>query len=330
MMSTRRSLRASVTDIAGKLRDHGDAVDSDAGLSLVELLVAFACLVVLMTIVATALTTYLNAGTNVISSYQASDQLLPSSIIIQRLLRSEVEPAPTPATATTTNTCATAINVPCPPFVVGSTGTYSTTFYANTGDPNGPSKIVMAESTPTKTGKFYSSVFTVSQYAACPVLTTGHATTTCPVNPGCPFSLNATNVCTWSTAAKVLVDVPNVINGSATVSPQVTVNGSLTSTPLPDPTNPIFTYNTLDPYSLVYIPGDGGTPTATGMLFQSPGTCTAPTPAANPTTANCDTDTIQSVDVDLEVEVQGSPIHENDFTVYRLSSASYLYSPVVG
>jgi hypothetical protein len=276
------------------------------------------------------LTTYLSAGTTVISSYQASDQLLPSSIIIQRLIRSEVEPAPTPATATTTNTCAPAINVPCPPFVMGSTGTYSTTFYANTGDPNGPSMIVMAESTPTMTGKFYSSTFTVSQFAACPALTTGHATTTCPVNPGCPFSLDATNVCTWSTAAKVLVDITNVVNGAAAVSPQVTVNGVLTSTPLRDSTNPIFTYNTLDPYSLTYVPADGGTPSATGMLFGSPGTCTAPTPAANPTTANCDTDTVQSVEVDLEVQVQGSPIHENDFTVYRLSSASYLYSPVVG
>ena len=32
----------------------------------------------------------------------------------------------------------------------GSTGTYSTAFYANVGDSNGPAKIVMAEGTPTK------------------------------------------------------------------------------------------------------------------------------------------------------------------------------------
>ena len=64
----------------------------------------------------------------------------------------------------------------------------------------------------------------------------------------------------------------------------------------------------------------------------TPGTCTAPSTDVNgnPTTANCGTDTIQSVAVDLEVEVQGAPIQENYFTVYRLSSASYLYSPLVG
>ena len=265
-----------------------------------------------------------------ISSYSATDQLLPSSAIIQRLIRSEVEPAPTPASSSTTSTCAPAVNVPCPPFVTGSTGTYSTAFYANVGDSNGPAKIVMAEGTPTKSGNFYTSVFTVTQYRACKASAT--ATSTCPVNSGCPFSINSTLTCTWSTSGTVLVDVPNVVNGAATVSPQVTVNGSLTSTPLPDATKPVFTYNTLDPYSLVYIPNDGGTPNSSGIVFTNPGTCLAPSFDANgnPTTENCDYDTIQSVGVDLEVQVAGAPLHENYFVVYRLSSASYLYSPLVG
>jgi len=163
--------------------------NADSGLTLVELLVAFACLVLLLTIVATAMTTYMNAGTSVISSYTATDQLLPSSLIIQRLIRSEVEPAPTPPTSALTNSCAGAVNVPCPPFVTGSTGTFSTTFYANIGDNNGPAKILMAEATPTEcTGcKFYSTVFSVTEFAACPKLTV--ASSTCPVNSGCPFSM---------------------------------------------------------------------------------------------------------------------------------------------
>src|ERR1700733_5098976 len=165
---------------------------SDEGTSLVELLVAFFCLILLLTIVASALTVYLNAGTNVISSYNATDQLLPNSLIIQRLIRSEVEPAPTPATSTTTNTCATAVNVPCPPFVMGSTGTYSTVFYANVGANNGPAKIVMSEGTPTKCAscRFYSSIFMVIQYAACKNQATaanGRAANT----PACPFSYNS-------------------------------------------------------------------------------------------------------------------------------------------
>ena len=94
----------------------------DDGLTLVELLVAFAALMVLMGIAGTALTTYLTAGTTVISSYSATDQLLPSSIVIQRLIRSEVEPAPTPTVATS---CA-AVNAPCPAFLTGSVGATST------------------------------------------------------------------------------------------------------------------------------------------------------------------------------------------------------------
>lgn len=276
----------------------------DEGLTLVELLVAFAALMVLMGIAGTALTTYLTAGTTVISSYSATDQLLPSSIVIQRLIRSEVEPAPTPTAATS---CA-AVNAPCPPFLTGSAGASSTTFFANVGDPAGPALIVMAESAPTKCAscRFYSSVFTVTQYAAksgtCPFSQT--ATTFCHYQLAVPFQ--AADATAPAPAPKVLVDIPNLINGQAG---------------LPDPTKPVFTYNTLDPYSTAYTPG------VTGFT-----TCNAPTTDANgvPTSSNCPPDDIQSVGVDLEVQVQGSPSQENSFLVYRLSSSSYLYSPLVG
>ncbi len=268
-----------------------------------ELLVAFAALMVLMGIAGTALTTYLTAGTTVISSYSATDQLLPTSMVIQRLIRSEVEPAPTPATVATS--CA-AINAPCPPFLTGSAGASSTTFFANVGDPNGPALIVMAESAPSKcpSCRFYSSVFTVTQYAAksgtCPTSQT--ATTFCHYQLALSFQAADTT----APAPKVLVDIPNVINGQ---------------TGLPDPAKPVFTYNTLDPYSTFYTPG------VTGFA-----TCSAPTTDANgvPTSSNCPPDDIQSVGVDLEVQVQGSPSQENSFLVYRLSSSSYLYSPLVG
>ncbi len=146
----------------------------DEGLTLVELMVAFACLIILITLAASALTTYLTAGTTVISSYSATDTLLPSSITIQRLIRSEVEPGPTLASGGT-YPCG-GVNVPCPAFLTGSVGTYSTTFYANIGDPNGPAKIVMSESTPTTCGncKFYTSVFTVMQYRGMPETDSGH------------------------------------------------------------------------------------------------------------------------------------------------------------
>jgi hypothetical protein len=298
----------------GRFGDH----DED-GLTLVELLVAFTALIVLLTILSTALTAYLNAGTNVISSYQATDQLLPSSIIIQRLIRSQVEPAPTPTATPSPPTCSAAANIPCPAFLKGTVGTYSTTFYANIGDTNGPGKIVMSAPTPTKApgSKFYSTVFTVTQYPACPNPPSNALPGCTTSTPACPFLVTTTAPCSWSTSGKVLVTISGVVNG-----PTYLTN----NTP---PT--IFTYNTLDPYSSAYTAGAGGAAGAGGIL---PGfnACTAPTldVTGNPTSSNCPPDMIQSVGVDLQVDVQGTPIQENAFVVYRLSSASYLYSPLVG
>jgi hypothetical protein len=289
----------------------------DDGLTLVELLVAFAALMILLTMVGTAISTYLSVGTNVVSSYQATDQLLPSSITIQRLIRSQVEPAPTPTTATS---CAAA-NAPCPPFLTGSVGTYSTTFYANIGDPNGPAKIVMGTTgAPTKCAgcKFYSTIFQVTQYPACPNPPASNVLAGCTSStPACPFTVISTATCTWSTSGKVLVNVTGVVNG-----PTYLTNAT-------QPT--IFTYNTLDPYSTAYTAGAGGTPNAVTGLLPGFNSCAAPTlTGGNPSSSNCPPDMVQSVGVDLQVDVAGTTIQENSFVVYRLSSASYLYSPLVG
>jgi hypothetical protein len=51
------------------------------------------------------------------------------------------------------------------------------------------------------------------------------------------------------------------------------------------------------------------------------------------TASNCPADMIQSVGVDLQVVQPGSStetFQENSFTVYRLSSASYLYRANLG
>jgi hypothetical protein len=306
---------------------------ADDGMTLVELLVAFALLVVLLTVVGNVLTTYLSAGTAVTSSYSAADQFLPSSMIIQRLIRSEVEPAPALAATVTgvpAGYCANrSLNVPCPAFVPGSVGTYSATFYANIGDPNGPAEIVMTESPPTQCAgcKFPSAQFTVTQYRA--------VASTCPFAAASLSPTAPTNVCSWSTSGTRMVTINNVVDG-------LTLNAG--GTPVLS-TTPIFTYNTLDlyptllvpPLAAIYVPGPT---TQTGSTSGSPPTgilsafanCSAPTLNGNgvPTNSNCPADIIQSVHVDLEVQVQGSPMQENSFVVYRLSSASVLYSPLVG
>jgi hypothetical protein len=293
---------------------------TDEGLTLTELIVAFACLLILFTITATALSTYLSAGNNVISSYNSADQFLPSQVIVARLLRSQVEPAPTPTSGSTA--CSAAKTVPCPAFLTGSVGTYSVTFYSNVGGTAGaygPAMIVMAEGTPSKCASctFYTSDFTVTEYPALQM-------------PACPTTLIATNSCTWSTTGTVLAVVPNVVNGAATVPSAVTACGQTDTTPLCQSSTPIFTYNTLDPYSGSYAPLAGGTPSAAGILptFNS---CSAPNVVNEvPTKSNCPPDMIQSVGIDLEVQTPGSSYQENAYTVYRLSSASYLYNTLVG
>ena len=290
----------------------------DDGLTLVEMLVAFSALMILFTISGTVLTTYLTAGNTVISKYSSTDQFLPSQVIIARLLRSQVEPAPTPSTGTTA--CSSAANVPCPAFLTASVGTYSMTFYANVGGTAGqygPAKIVMAETTPQKNNSFWTSTFMVTEYPALQ-------------SPACPTAVNATNSCTWSGTGTVLVDIHNVVNGAATVASPVTACGQTDTTPLCQASTPIFTYNTLDPYASTYTPGAGGTPSAAGILptFNS---CGAPTYSGNvPIKSNCPADMIQSVGVDIEVQSAGSPYQENAYTVYRLSSSSFLYNTLVG
>jgi hypothetical protein len=266
-----------------------------------------------LTVVGTALTTYLSAGSAVVSSEGAIDNLLPSSVIVQRLIRSEVEPAPTPTAAAQVSSpvCPT-LNAPCPAFVLGTSSpvssAYATTFYANVGAINGvnygPAKIVMATSTPAPAGCVpakCTSQFTVTQQG--------------PDQNSCPYSLSSTNHCTYSTMpTKTLVTINNVINGQ---------------TNLQYASTPIFTYNTLDRYSAAYVPSAS----ASGFVR---GQCLAPTLTVNqqgftvPSNSNCPADGVESVGVDLETRVTSSAVQENYFVVFRLSSTSYLYSPVVG
>lgn len=283
----------------------------DDGFTLVELLVAFATLLILFTVVSTAVSAYLNISDKVISSNNTNDQILPTSIIIQRLIRSEVEPAPVPtASSQVSAPQCPVLNAPCPPFVLGSTGSTSTTFYANVGTLTragtqypGPAKIVMSATTPTKcTGcRYYTSTFTVTEQA--------------PDLNSCPFSAASTAHCTYNNnPVTVLVYLNGVVNGQTNL-----LNAS----------TPIFTYNTLDPYSATYVPGN--TNFATGSC--QPPTVTNVNGVPTDTASNCPADNIESVGVDLQVVqpgLQTETYQENSFVVYRLSSSSYLYRQNLG
>ena len=281
----------------------------DSGLTLVELLIAMALLSVLMVITSFATDAYLSASTTVSSSYAATNEILPNTVVIQRLIRAEVEPAPTPP-ATTADPYPT----PTPPFVPSSITPTSMTFYANVGDPNGPDQITMAAgpAPPCHHCQYSTGTFTVTET---------------PPKPGTCPGVSSGSQCQWSysgAVTKELVDIPDLAD---TGSPVFTYT-------LQDCSNAVPVLPTNDPAS-VFNPSTNPTvhscPTATSPSTAS--TVTGTTPACTGSinlAESCPADAVQSVEVNLPVYIAGGPIQATDVTVYRLSSVSYLYNPLVG
>ena len=192
---------------------------------------AFATLMVLFTVVAVTLSGYLTISNQVIGSYNTNDQIFPTSIIIQRMLRSQVEPAPTPtASNQVTSPMCPVLNAPCPPFSLGNVSTTSVTFYANVG-----SEVVERDHLRPGAGPDHHVRDHAHQVRDLSLLhldlhcdRAGAERELLPVLGGLDPALHLT------TAPLVtLVSLSGVVNGQAN---------------LLNPATPIFTYNTLDPY----------------------------------------------------------------------------------
>jgi len=299
------SRRRATTALVRRARAARDARRrGDSGMTLVELMVAMTLLIVLLTLVVITLSAYLSSSTTVLSSYSSTDSLLPSSVIIQRLIRSEVEPAPTPqpnvnnlyptptpafaivsASPYTTPPVATQPGVtPVAPTVYPSASTLAQSstamsFYANIGDPNGPAEIIMALSAtanPCSGCSFTPHTFTITQIQA------------------------EAGTCQYPSTAvtKQIFSLSDVVNTTA----------------------PLFTYSLYN----------SGTPQAVTNFATTAGAFNGGCTGSANLTATCPGDDVQSVAVDLQVESKGSPQAENKFTVFRLSSSSYLYTALVG
>jgi Tfp pilus assembly protein PilV len=272
-MSTRYPLAGEVSRCIEESKRRIEARD-EAGFSLVELMVAFATFVTLVTLVSISIDAFLGVSNQVQTSYTNSNQILPVTTSIQRLIRTEVEPGPPSASG-----------VPVPPFVVGAESSTSATFYANVGVAGQPAKVVATLS---------GTTFKVTDQLA-------DAGT-------CPLSVDSAAACTFNNnPAKPVASLSNVVNASYPT-------GSST---------PVFTYTLLDTSG-----GGAGVQHAVSntSVFNS---CTA---SANLATS-CPGDAVQGVEIDLLVKSPGSKSlapTEDDTTVYRLSSNSYLYSPTVG
>ncbi len=269
----------------------------ESGVTLVELSIALVTLLVLFAMTVPIVDTVFATVARVNNTYTNVNQLLPVSTNLQRFVRSAVEPGPS------TN------GVPDPPYVTGATSPTSMTFYTNVGDPNGPAEIVAScQSANPSTGLCDAGgTFTVTE---------AHANAgTCPP---------AGSGCTWG-AARTLITVNGVSNANDNA--------------------PLFVYTLI-----VNSTSSSGTTTTTtpevGSGCSSPScfysddasafaSCTStPTSSSDPL-ANCKSDEIYAVTIDLQVNgvstgrTAGGQ-SEDDSTVYRLSPDSANYQPMVG
>jgi type II secretory pathway pseudopilin PulG len=249
----------------------------EAGMTLVELLVAMALTFILFTVVAISIDTFLTVGSQVQASYVNSDQILPLTTNFQRLLRTEVEPGPPSASA-----------VPTPMFKTGVQTAYAATFYANVGSTAGPAQIVASLS---------GTYFTVTQQL--------------PTAGSCPTSVaDHTDVCAYPSNGRIVtvISVPYVQNLATHT--------------------PIFTYTLLDPDFTPPQSTVSDTPTS-GTIATKFANCTA-TVAGTRVSTTCPGDTVEGVEVDLQVKAKDSVQTVQDTVVYRLSATSQTFDPSVG
>jgi hypothetical protein len=181
---------------------------NDEGLTLIELLISAIVFVTVGTLVTVSLDTFLNVSNVVHTSYANTQQILPVSTNVQRLIRSEVEPAPT----------LTSTSPPVPPFAVGTLTTTSATFYANVGVAGRPAKVfaglTTANGTPSPTGTTFTVTDILADAGSCPLSVSSIAT--CTFNPN---------------NSKRVASITNVINSTWPLSASPT---------------PVFTYTLLN------------------------------------------------------------------------------------
>lgn len=266
----------------------------DSGYTLVEMAIAMALTGTLLAISLIVFSTFAHVESGTFSSYAELNQLTPVGTSFQRLLRTAVSPAtggvegaPVPPfgkyKATGSLTPATPISVT------------SLTFFANTGNANGPVEVVASLTVTASTAA--TGTFLVQEIAPTATSCPGLGSPTAATRP-------ATNRCTWpATGARTTVlRVAHVLVTSA---------------------KPVFAYHLSPPYN--NAPTD---PTHAG--YGTPADLTL-TPFATCTTTSCPADHIQSVTVDIEVHVAGAKNKvESETVTYQLSTVSQTYSKAVG
>src|ERR1700728_3116317 len=184
-----RLMTARLRELARRLRRRNTRTSTardESGVTLVELSVATATLLVLFAMTVPIIDTLFSTIARVNNTYTNVNQLLPVSTNLQRFIRSAVSPGPTSA------------GVPDPAFVPGAILPNSVTFYTNIGDTKGPAKIVASCPSTAAPGLCeLGSTFTVTEAPA--------------IAGSCPPT--GSNPCRWGTP-QTLITVNGVSNST--------------------------------------------------------------------------------------------------------------------
>lgn len=178
----------------------------DRGVTLVELTVAMAVFLILITITFPVLNTFYSVDNGITKTVASVNQILPATTTLERYLRSAVQPAP--PTVVTPGLPGTPIPMFAP--VAGASpqtyqvGSNSFAFYSNVGDQYGPVLVNGSVSGPNS-----SNLYTLT-------ITAQEADSgTCP-GTAAPMSTSPTSTCTYTNNPKKPIGVlANVTNGSA-------------------------------------------------------------------------------------------------------------------
>jgi prepilin-type N-terminal cleavage/methylation domain-containing protein len=163
-----------------------DVGSTESGFTLVEIMITVAILGVVLAITAPLVTAFYDVNGDVQQSFTATNDLVLASESITQYLHEAVAPCPTGSTKCSTTAFSSA----------SSPTATSLTFYANTGNANGPVEVVITTTGTTMSGVIYN-----------------------PTAGTCPFNGSLTTGCTYANPSHALVTVPDLTNVTSITSP---------------------------------------------------------------------------------------------------------------
>ena len=173
--------------------DSNAGASKESGFTLVEIMITVAILGVVLAITTPLVTAFYDVNGDVQQSFAATNQLVLASESLTQYLHEAVAPCPTGSTKCST----TAFSSSTAPTA------NSVTFYADTGNANGPAEVVITTTGTTMTGVVYN-----------------------PTAGTCPFNGSLTTGCSYPTNPSFgLVTLPDLTNAStSSTSPMFTYN----------------------------------------------------------------------------------------------------------